>query len=233
VATATAQALAPTVSENVTANAGLATATATALAASGSLVRNPLHLGATLTLPSPDATATEADTGGTVVTVANLLGGSALAVTSQSATAIPQNSLINGVASPVSNTLGGTLTLPAFGASTTGWTMQTAPLAISEFNDETINIAVTNNGSPYNLTGIVVQMLFKTAAGTPDNEALVFSSTGGSPAITITNASGGLATAVIPNSDLDAETYNFYRIDVVVSGLINTCLYGPITWTSL
>lgn len=127
-----------------------------------------------------------------------------------------------------------TLALLDFDAVLTGWTMQgPTPLTLSEFNDVTINIAVTNNGSPYNLTGVTLNLLLKTKAGTPDANALTFSSAGGSPAITVTNAVGGLANAVIPNTDLEAETYNFYRLDVVASGLTNTTLYGPITWITL
>lgn len=126
-----------------------------------------------------------------------------------------------------------TLVLPSPNATLVGWTMLTAPLTLSEFNDVTIDIAVTQNGSPYNLAGVTVNLLFKSAAGTPDGNALIFSSGGGSPAITITNSAGGLAVAVIPNTDLDAEVYFFYRLDVVNSGLTNTCLYGPINWISL
>jgi hypothetical protein len=126
-----------------------------------------------------------------------------------------------------------TLTLASYGAHLTGWTMQTAPLNLNEFNDVTISIAVTQNGSPYNLAGVTLNLLLKTQAGTPDANALIFSSSGGSPAITITNAAQGLATAIIPNTDLDAEVYNFYRLDVVASSLTNTTLFGPITWTTL
>jgi hypothetical protein len=129
--------------------------------------------------------------------------------------------------------LGGILTLPSFGAMLTGWTMQTAGLNLLEFNDVTMDLAITNNGSPYNLSGATLNMLFKTAAGTPDANALIFSTAGGSPAITITNASAGLAVAQIPNADLQSETYGFYRIDVVVGGFQNTAVSGPITWTSL
>jgi hypothetical protein len=128
---------------------------------------------------------------------------------------------------------GATLVLADLGATLTGWTMQTAPLNLNEFNDVSINIAVTNNGSPYNLTGVTLNLLLKTKAGTADANALIFSSSGGSPAITVTNAASGLATALIPATDLSAETYFFYRLDVVASGLTNTCLYGPITWTTL
>lgn len=129
--------------------------------------------------------------------------------------------------------LGGTLALADLGGGLTGWTMQQLPLALSEFNDETIAVAITNNGSPYNLTSATVNMLFKTQAGTPDANALILSSGGGSPAITITNASAGQCSVAIPRADLSAETYNFYRIDVVVSSLQNTAIFGSISWTSL
>lgn len=128
---------------------------------------------------------------------------------------------------------GATLVLADLGATLTGWTMQTAPLNLNEFNDVSISIAVTSNGSPLNLTGATLNLLLKTKAGTPDANALTFSSGGGSPAITITNAASGLATCLIPAADLSAETYFFYRLDVVSSGLTNTALYGPITWTTL
>lgn len=111
--------------------------------------------------------------------------------------------------------------------------MQQATLALAEFNDETLAIALTDNSSPIDLTTATVNMLFKTAAGTPDDDALTLSSAGGSPAITITNPSGGLISVAIPNGDLQTEQYSFFRIDVVFSGLQNTALYGPVTWTTL
>ncbi len=128
---------------------------------------------------------------------------------------------------------GATLVLDNWGAHLVGWTMQTAPLNLSEFNDVSINIAVTRNGSPYDLTTATLNLLLKTQAGTADANALIFSSSGGSPAIIITNAVGGLATALIAKTNLSAETYNFYRLDVVDSGLTNTTLYGQIVWTTL
>jgi hypothetical protein len=157
------------------------------------------------------------------VTYTNLLGGS-----------ITDGNVLGGTITVPSATLGGTITqADNYGGSTIGWTMQQASLSLAEFNDETLNIALTNNSSALNLTSATVNMLFKTAAGTPDDDALVLSSAGGSPAITITNASGGLITVAIPNMDLQTETYQFYRIDVVFSGLQNTALYGPITWITL
>ncbi len=112
--------------------------------------------------------------------------------------------------------------------------MQQASLTLAEFNDMTIDLAITNNGAPFNLTGYTVNLLLKAQAGDPDESALVFSSGGVSPAITITSASQGLATAQLPNDDLDTEAYNFYRLDVVnSSSQQQTTAYGPITWITL
>ena len=112
--------------------------------------------------------------------------------------------------------------------------MQQASLTLSEFNDMTISIAVTNNGSPFNLTGYNLNLLLKSQAGVPDTQALTFSSSGGSPAITITSPSGGLATAQLPNASLNSETYSFYRLDVVnASSQQQTTVYGPIVWVTL
>jgi hypothetical protein len=128
---------------------------------------------------------------------------------------------------------GGSLTLPALDGSLAVWTMQNVPLTLAEFNDQTINLAITSLGSPFNLTGVTLNMLLKTAAGTADNLATLLSSAGGSPAIIVTNAASGLATVTIPSADLGALTYTFYRIDVVQSGLKNTCMYGAVTYITL
>lgn len=130
--------------------------------------------------------------------------------------------------------LGANLSLAGFGAVLTGGTMQQASLTLSEFNDMTISIAVTNNGSPFNLTGYNLNLLLKSQAGVPDTQALTFSSSGGSPAITITSPSGGLATAQLPNASLNSETYSFYRLDVVnASSQQQTTVYGNIIWVTL
>jgi hypothetical protein len=130
--------------------------------------------------------------------------------------------------------LGGTVTYGnTLGGTATGWTMQQVSIQLAENNDETVDFALTSGGSALNLTGATVNMYLKTAAGTPDGSALVLSSAGGSPAITVTNAAGGLIAVAIPHADLAAETYTFYRVDVVFSGLQNTCVYGPVTWVTL
>lgn len=145
-------------------------------------------------------------------------------------TAVTYSSTITVLA----NTLGCTLAAVTFNSTTVGWTMQQASITLSEFNDQSINLAITQNGVAVNLTGQNVQMLLKTAAGTTDASALTLSSSGGSPAITITNAAQGLATVTIPSANLSTEQYNFYRVDVISSGALkNTCVYGPINWITL
>jgi hypothetical protein len=200
---------------------------------SGLHIRSPENLGASLVLaglptfsPLLDTVPNEiADTSGLVI------GSTALTTGVQVAGAVLAR--ITSDATCTLRDYDATLVLADFGATLAGWTMQTAPLTLSEFNDVTIDIAVTSNGSPYNLTSVTVNMLLKSQAGVPDSSALIFSSGGGSPAITITNAAAGLAVAQIPNADLDAEVYSFYRVDVVNSGLTNTCVYGPVNWITL
>jgi hypothetical protein len=245
VATATAAALQPAVV--ITPGAGLAHAVATAQspAISLSTVVTPGLAHATATASSPGfatglthfaVTFTEQGLG--AVLTGNGLGavlsgqklGAALTLPGFGGSLVP----VRPSATCTIQGYGATLVLSGLGAVITGGTMQQASLTLSEFNDMTINIAVTNNGSPYNLTSQNLNLLLKSQAGVPDNQALVFSSSGGSPAITITNASQGLATAQLPNVDLDAETYNFYRLDVVnASSQQQTTVYGPIIWVTL
>jgi hypothetical protein len=185
------------------------------------------HFAVAFTEPGPSAALTENSFGGTLtvpsfgaaLTLANL-GGSLTPVSPSATCTIPG--------------YGATLSLANLGAVLTGGTMQQATLTLSEFNDMTINIAVTNNGVAFNLTGYNLNLLLKSAAGVPDSSALTFSSSGGSPAITITSPSGGLAVAQLPNVDLDAETYSFYRLDVVnASSQQQTTVYGSIIWITL
>jgi len=114
--------------------------------------------------------------------------------------------------------------------------MQNVNLNFAEFNDITLNVTITSNGSALNLTGYTVNMLLKPLAGVIDSDGrvLTLSSAGGSPAIVITNAATGACTVSIPHSDLQDETHAFYRIDAVDgSGNINTAIFGNITYTSL
>ena len=190
---------------------GLATGTGTALAPATGLVPG---------LPTGTGTAGNTAVGSGARPPENLGGNLAYIVN-------------GGTAATLANAYGGTLAVAGYEASLIGWTMQQVALTLAENNDETVNVAITQNGSALSLTGATVNMYLKTAAGTPDGSALVLSSAGGSPAITITNSSGGLCSVAIPKADLTAETNTFYRIDVVFSGLQNTCVYGNITWITL
>jgi hypothetical protein len=114
--------------------------------------------------------------------------------------------------------------------------MQQVNLNFGEFNDISLNVAITSNGVALDLTGYTVNALLKTKAGIADSDptTLTLSSAGGSPKITITNAAGGLCTVAIPHSDLQDQTHTFYRIDAVdPSSNINTAIYGNVTYIAL
>jgi hypothetical protein len=205
----------------------------------GSGVRPPLNLGGTSTPVEPyGGTATDNPLGGTIG-YGNPLGGSAVLASLDStsggtAVLASPDATSGGTAVSASDVLGGTVNYGnTLGGTLTGWTMQQVNLTLAENNDESVSLAITSSGSPLNLTGATVNMYLKTAAGTIDSAALMLSSAGGSPAITITSPTGGLCTVAIPHADLYPETYTFYRIDVVFSGLQNTAMYGNITWVTL
>jgi hypothetical protein len=164
--------------------------------------------------------------------VTNITFSAAIAVISPDC--VPAKVTFDSTITVLANILGCTLTAVTFNSTTVGWTMQQASITLSEFNDQSISLAITQNGVAVNLTGQNLQMLLKTAAGTSDASALTLSSSGGSPAITITNAAQGLATVTIPSANLSTEQYNFYRVDVInAGGLKNTCVYGSINWITL
>ncbi len=194
-------------------------------------IRSPENLGAAFTYANYGDTATPADYDATFTTTASTYG-AGVTVPDYADAALTLAS-INGALTTTAGTYGGTVNSVTIDGSLVGWTMQNVGLTLAENNDETVAIAITQNGSPLSLSGATINMYLKTAAGTPDGSALLLSSAGGSPAITITNSSGGLCSALIPRGDLYPETYAFYRIDVVFGGLQNTCAYGQIVWITL
>jgi hypothetical protein len=211
---------------------GLATGSGAALAPTvGVPVRSPENLGAAFIYANYGDTATPADYDATFTTTASTYGAGVTVPDYADATLTVTS--INGSLTTTASTYGGTVNSVTIDGSLVGWTMQNVPLTLAENNDETISVAITQNGSPLSLTSATINMYLKTAAGTPDGSALLLSSAGGSPAITITNPSGGLCSVLVPRTDLYPETYTFYRIDVVFSGLQNTCAYGQIVWITL
>jgi hypothetical protein len=196
-------------------------------------IRNPMNYGGNIIRTVFGTTASE---------VANLYGGTlaegnyggGLVSANTGGTATLSANTLGGTISPPA--LGGTLTSTAFGGGAVGWTMQEVDQNFPEFNDLTLNVALTSNGSALNLTGYTVKMLMKPNAGVLDSDGrnIILSSGGGSPAITITNAAGGLCNIAIANADVQDQTHTFYRIDAVDgSGHINTCIFGTITYTPL
>lgn len=192
----------------------------------------PMALGGGITVSGLSGNATESNAvlSGTVTGPDN--GGGATAAV-LSGNAVESNAVLGGSISAPDQ--GGTLTMTDLGGGVTGWTMQNVNLTLGEFNDITLSVTITSSGSALDLTNYTVQMLLKTSAGVSDTDAttVTLSSTGASPAITITDAVNGACTVAIPRADMD-ETLTFYRIDAVDgSGDINTAIYGNITYTSL
>lgn len=262
VATATAQALQPSAGNITTVTPGVATATATAqapgLQISATVTPGTATATAAAKTPVAVVTAAAGHPSATAQALApglqisrTVVPGVATATATAALVSFPTRLVNWGVtffehtlnavvtvltldASLAPRSTNATLSVRTLNAVVTEGTMQQATLTLAEFNDMTIDFAVTANGAPYNLTGMVLNLLLKSAAGTPDSSALILSSSGGSPAITITSPTGGLATAQIPNADLDIESYNFYRLDVVNgSAQQQTTVYGSITWITL
>lgn len=187
-------------------------------------VRHPLQLGGTW--------ADTSTLGGSVTVVATTLGGAAVVV----------NPDLGGTTTV--HLLGGTATVETGGGNTIvvdevdgtllGWSMQEVDITLAEFNDETVDLALTSGGSALNLTGYTsVDMFLKPAKGIADTDpsVLKLSSAGGSPQITITNVSGGLATAQINATQITATNpWAFYRVDAVDgTGKRNTAIFGNVT----
>lgn len=131
------------------------------------------------------------------------------------------------------NTYGGVPDFDFLDGTQIGWTMQAQNITLGEFNDESIDVAITQNASAFNLTGFSLRAYFKVAAGDLDSAGttLTLSSVGGSAPITITNTAGGLATIVIAKVNLQNANFTFWRVDVVNTGtsLQNTAIYGTVT----
>jgi hypothetical protein len=193
------------------------------------VIRTPLHLGGTVTIAELGGSIVIATYDGTIA-VQDALGGSATGVNHLGGSVVlPVN--YGGTIAGVNN-LGGTAVVPdPTDGSLEGWTMQEVDITLNEFNDMTCNLTITSSGSPLNITGLEIDMLLKTAAGTPDGSATKLSTVTGE--IAITNGPGGLATATIPDSDLGTTDFGFYRVDVVNGSNRNTALFGKVTTVPL
>jgi hypothetical protein len=191
--------------------------------------RSPQHLGGTVTLLRLDGSVVVlANTFGGNCVIDASLGGSVAIPTIDASIVIPS---YGGNAVAV-NDFGGNATLitPNLGGGANEWTMQEVDITLNEFNDMSCALTITKNGSAYNLTGLEVDMFLKTAAGVPDNDVSTVKLSTTTGEITITNAAGGLATAIIPDADMDTTNIGFYRVDVIDgSGNRNTALFGKVT----
>lgn len=112
-------------------------------------------------------------------------------------------------------------------------------LSLNENNDETVNVTVTTNqptaGTVLNLTGMTAEAFLKISPSTADNDATTWkgSSTGGTPAITITSATNGQLTVAIPSTAITASK-GWWRLDILSSAALRkTAVFGTVTVVDL
>jgi hypothetical protein len=112
-----------------------------------------------------------------------------------------------------------------------GWSMQEVDITLGEFNDETLNVALTSSGVALNLTGYTVEMYLKTGSGVADTDPSTLKLSSAAGSITIVSTTDGTLNCSISRNNLQVgANYTFYRIDIVDGSLRrNTALYGTVT----
>jgi len=96
-------------------------------------------------------------------------------------------------------------------------------ITLGQYNDETITLAITSAGLPWDLTGAAVQVVVKPAAAVADTDPAAITAT-----VTITDAAAGLAAAVIPGDSLATAGRWYWHADVLLGGERKTALYGDV-----
>jgi hypothetical protein len=103
-------------------------------------------------------------------------------------------------------------------------------LLLNQGNDEFPTLALTkSDGTPYNLAGATVEMYVKPSAVTPDDDTRVLKLSTATGEITVTDATGGLATVNIAAADLAIPVARYYRADIIASGSRHTALFGVMS----
>jgi hypothetical protein len=206
--------------------------------------RPPQALGGTVLV---EASFTDTTLGGTVtgstfagtVTNTNALGiGKGGTVTSVNALGVGLGGTVTRTNS-VGTGYGGIVTNPnasgvGFSGTVVGWSMIEQDIVLGQYNDETLNLAITSGGGVLNITGLTIEVYFKTNAAALDTDpgTVKLSTTTGE--VVITSGSGGLATVSIPSADLQLTTApTFWRCDIVNAGKRNTVFFGSVKITDL
>jgi hypothetical protein len=153
------------------------------------------------------------------------------------------------------NTLGGTLTLAdtlsgtiadANGLSGTfvdtnmlsgtivGWAMIERDIVLAQFNDQSFDISITDNGAPVDVSSAELDVFLKPQAGVLDSASGVVKLSTTTGDITVTNGPAGQATVTVPSTDLQGtNAFGFWRCDIVVNGKRNTAMFGAVQTTEL
>jgi hypothetical protein len=103
-----------------------------------------------------------------------------------------------------------------------------ATITFHEYNDETVYATLyedVNKTTPLDLTGTLVEFIYKTSNAQSDAEAVIIPGE-------ITDAAFGKCEFQISN-DLVTLTRKFYRIDVIGGIERKTAVYGPINVVDL
>lgn len=101
-------------------------------------------------------------------------------------------------------------------------------LSLHERNAPAVQVALTLDDAPWDLTGRVVRFVVKEDSRTADADADIdWRSDDADPRITITNAVGGLARIQFEVDDLATPGARFHRIDVIDGTRPLTARYGP------
>lgn len=104
------------------------------------------------------------------------------------------------------------------------------PLILVVNSDPVVNITVTQNGAPFDLTGATLDLIVKDSPSTADAAArFTLKSYGPAPAILITNpATTGQATADFTGLLNGLVSGLWYRLQVTKGGRRLPAAYGPL-----
>ena len=102
-------------------------------------------------------------------------------------------------------------------------------LTLYEGNDEEVAVTVTtDDGAPYDLSSVTLEMVIKPSAGTPDTAEGVYRLSTVTGEIVVDNAAAGAATVTIDRSILSEPGTRAWRLDAVAPGTRRTIMYGPL-----
>lgn len=105
-------------------------------------------------------------------------------------------------------------------------------LVLYQVNTEEFTVAVTLDGSAYDLTGATVEVYIKPTAATSDTDLSVSKLTIGG-GITVLDVPGGRVRVTVPSGVLTDPGLHWYRVDVVAALARRTAVLGTLYVTDV